>query len=88
MIEEIHDQFRGQKGSYKKSIDAIKLIQIAKPQLAIISHLGIKMLESDLLTLIRNIQRETKVQTIVAKEGMVIDPKSYSATQRQKRLIV
>jgi radical SAM protein with 4Fe4S-binding SPASM domain len=26
-IEEIHDQFRGQKGSYKKSIDAIKLIQ-------------------------------------------------------------
>ncbi len=26
-IEEIHDQFRGQKGAYKKSIDAIKLIQ-------------------------------------------------------------
>lgn len=26
-IEEIHDQFRGQKGAYKKSIEAIKLIQ-------------------------------------------------------------
>jgi len=26
-IEEIHDQFRGQKGSYKKSIEAIKLVQ-------------------------------------------------------------
>ncbi len=26
-IEEVHDYFRGQKGAYKKSIDAIKLIQ-------------------------------------------------------------
>lgn len=26
-IEEIHDEFRGQKGSYRKSINAIKLIQ-------------------------------------------------------------
>jgi len=68
--------------------DAIKLISDAKPQLAILTHVGIKMLESDLLTLVRQVQRETNVQTIMAKEGMVIDPKSYSATQRQKKLIV
>ena len=68
--------------------DAIKFIQDAKPQLAVLTHIGIKMLESDLLTHIRTIQKETNVQTIAAKEGMIIDPKSYSATQRQKKLII
>lgn len=68
--------------------DAIKFIEDAKPQLAVLTHVGIKMLESDLLTQVRNIQRETNVQTVAAKEGMMIDPKSYSATQRQKKLII
>ena len=66
--------------------DVIKLIKHAKPKLAILTHFGIKLLKSDILEETRKVQRETKIQTIAAKDGMVINPISYAVNLRQKTL--
>jgi len=66
--------------------DVLKLLPEIKPKLAIITHFGVKMEELDVLHQARDIQRETKVQTIAAKDGMVINPVSYSVSLRQKTL--
>jgi len=66
--------------------DVKRLLKKIKPKLAIITHFGIKMEEIDILNEARTIQRQTKVQTIAAKDGMAINPVSYSVTLRQKTL--
>ena len=66
--------------------DAAKLIDDVKPKLVVITHFGIKMLEADVLSQARFIQKETKVQTLVAKDGMVVNPISYAVNLRQKTL--
>jgi len=68
------------------SEDAIKIIKAVNPRLAIITHFGIKMLESDPLYEIREIQKQTGVQTIAARDGMVINPISYSVDKGQRTL--
>ena len=66
--------------------DAINLLQKIKPSLAIITHFGIKMLSSDPINEARTIQKESGVQTIAAKDGMVLNPKNYSAIIKQRTL--
>ncbi len=63
-----------------------KIINKVKPRLAIITHFGIKMLKADPLYEAREIQNKTGVQIISAKDGMTIDPISYSSGLRQKTL--
>lgn len=66
--------------------DAIKIIKKVNPRLAIITHFGYEMIKADPLYEIREIQKQTKVQTLAAKDGMVINPVSYSASAGQKTL--
>jgi len=66
--------------------DAINLISKVKPNLAIITHFGIKMLSVNPMTEARNITKQTKVQTIAAKDGLVVNPLSYAAKGKQKTL--
>jgi len=68
------------------SDDAIKLISAVNPRLAIISHFGLKMIESDPVYEVREIQKRTGVQTIAAKDGMLINPLSYAVSQGQRTL--
>ncbi|MBW3015006.1 MBL fold metallo-hydrolase [Candidatus Woesearchaeota archaeon] len=67
--------------------DAIKIVNKIKPRLVITTHFGIKMLKADPIIQAREIQRQTGVQTIAAKDGMVISPGTYSAHSRQKTLL-
>ncbi|MBW3004067.1 MBL fold metallo-hydrolase [Candidatus Woesearchaeota archaeon] len=67
--------------------DAIKIISKVKPRLVIITHFGIKMLKQDPLLQAREIQRRTGIQTIAAKDSMVITPGTYSAKSTQKTLL-
>lgn len=67
--------------------DAIKLISVCKPRLAVVTGFTIEMLQEDPLYVIREIQKEVKVQTLAAKDGMMIDPVSYAAQQGQKTLL-
>ena len=66
--------------------DAIKIIQKVNPRLAIITHFGSDMIKADPLYEVREIQKQTKVQTVAAKEGMIVNPISYSASAGQKTL--
>ncbi|RMF06879.1 hypothetical protein D6764_01180 [Candidatus Woesearchaeota archaeon] len=68
------------------SEDAARILSEVKPTLGIITHFGIKMLSADPLHEARKIQKESGVQTIAAKDGMTIDPVSYSARLKQKTL--
>ncbi len=64
--------------------DAVKIIKKVNPRLAVITGFGKRMLESDPLYVAREIQKQTGIQTIAAKDGMVLSPVSYSAQQGQR----
>ena len=66
--------------------DAIKFLQDVRPILAIITGFGMKMIESDILDLIRKIQHETRVQTLAAKDGLIVNPLSFTTTLKQRKL--
>ncbi len=68
------------------SDEAIKLINGVEPKLAIITHFGMSMIKMDPIYEGRRIQKETGVQVLAAKDGMVLSPASYSAKSKQKRL--
>lgn len=68
------------------SDDAAKMIEKVSPRLAVITHFGVKMAKADPIYEAREIQAATGIQTIAAKEGMVINPGSYSAKSAQRRL--
>ena len=66
--------------------DAIKIIKEINPRLAVIQHFGVEMVKADPLFQIRKIQMETRIQTIAAKDGMVINLDSYSVDKGQRTL--
>ena len=53
--------------------DAIKLIEEVKPELAIITHFGQKMINANPLLEAREIQKRTGVRTIAAQDGLEIN---------------
>jgi len=68
------------------SRDAAHLIEKVKPRLAIITHFGLKMIQADPLYEAREIQKQSGVQVIAAKDGMSIAPGSYALKTGQKTL--
>ncbi len=57
---------------------AIKIVSQVRPKLAVITHFGLEMLKADPLDEARTIQRLTGVQTIAAKDGLVLVPESMN----------
>ncbi|HLP80197.1 MAG TPA: MBL fold metallo-hydrolase [Acidobacteriota bacterium] len=66
--------------------EATQLISEIQPGIAIITGFGIKVVEADILNIVRNIQQQTKVQTVAAKDGLSIDPQSYVKLTEQTKL--
>ncbi|MFH1589117.1 MAG: MBL fold metallo-hydrolase [archaeon] len=66
--------------------DVVKILEKIKPKLAILTHFGVKMLDADPIYQAREIQKKTKVQVIAAKDGLSINPISYSSSIKQKTL--
>ena len=66
--------------------DAVNIIKKVNPRLTIITHFGINFLKADPLYEVRDIQKTTNCQVIAAKDGMVINPVSYSVEEGQKSL--
>ena len=64
--------------------DVVKIIQRINPRLVMLTGFGVKMMEADILYQAREIQKETKVQVIATKDGMVISPTSYAAKEGQR----
>lgn len=53
---------------------AIKIISHVRPKLAILTHFGLEMLKADPLQEAREVQRITGVQTLAAKDGLLVSP--------------
>jgi ribonuclease BN (tRNA processing enzyme) len=66
--------------------DVIEFLQKTKPKLAVLSHFGVKMLDADPIYQAREIQKKTSSQVIAAKDGLVVNPVSYSSSVKQKKL--
>ncbi|HLC96507.1 MAG TPA: hypothetical protein VJH97_04250 [Candidatus Nanoarchaeia archaeon] len=62
----------------------VKLLNWAQPRLAVLTGFGNKMIEADPLYIAREIQKETGIQTIAARDGMVLNPASYAAQEGQR----
>jgi ribonuclease BN (tRNA processing enzyme) len=65
------------------SEDAANLISQVKPELAIITHFGARMLKFRPVYEAREIQRKTNIRTIAASDGMRIDLKSIATGQKK-----
>lgn len=74
------------QAGHLNSEDVVRLLEKTKPKLAIITHFGIKMLDADPLYEAREIQKRAKCQVIAAKDGLTVNPVSYSSSVKQKRL--
>jgi ribonuclease BN (tRNA processing enzyme) len=66
--------------------EAKKIIMKINPKLAVLNNFGIRMIKADPLYEAREIQKETGIQVLAAKDGMIVSPSSYSAKSSQKRL--
>lgn len=74
-----------EKGTMNSN-DIIKLVEKVKPALTVLTGFGIKMIEHDPINETRKIQKTTGCQTMAAKDGLIIDPTSYSAKNKQSRI--
>ncbi len=86
LILNVTNPFSEQDKYCLDSASAVKILKIVKPKLAIITHFGTKMLNSDPLYESREIQKQSGVQVIAAKDGIEINPISYSASLKQRTL--
>jgi ribonuclease BN (tRNA processing enzyme) len=73
------------KGSNLDTESAIKIISQVRPKLAVLTHFGLEMLRADPLQEAREIQRITGVQTISAKDGLLISPQNYGKARSPVR---
>ena len=72
---------------YLSADDIVKILKTAKPKLAILTHFGTEDIIKNSLYTAREITKKSNIQTIAAKDGLVIEPTSYSATIKQKTLL-
>lgn len=56
----------------------IKILSKVRPKLAVLTHFGIDMLKADPIFQAREVQRITGIQTISAKDGMILSPGGYN----------
>ena len=61
----------------------VKFLGKAKPKLAVITHFGIKMIEANPMYEAREIQKMSKIEVAAAKDGLLINPVSFSSRMRQ-----
>jgi phosphoribosyl 1,2-cyclic phosphodiesterase len=74
-----------EKGSMNTT-DVIRLVEKVKPALTILTSFGIKMIEKDPINEARKVQKATGFQTMAAKDGLIINPGTYSAKNKQSRI--
>lgn len=66
--------------------DAIKIVKEAAPEVAVIQHFGMRMLNSNPEFEANRIEKESGVRTIAARDGMTIDMGNLGAVEKDKQL--
>lgn len=67
-------------------VDVEKILTKIKPALVILTHFSAELIDADPLYVARELQNKHEVQVIAARDGMTINPSSYSAQLKQKTL--
>ena len=86
LILNVLDPFHYKTRGNLNSEEAIKVINKVRPKLAIIQHFDIKMLNVNPLYEARDIKKQTKIEVIAARDGLIINPMLYSKRNRQETL--
>ncbi len=86
LILNVLDPFHYKTKGNLNSEEAVKIINKVRPKLAIIQHFDIKMINVNPLYEARDIKRQTKIEVMAARDGIVINPMLYSKRQRQDKL--
>jgi ribonuclease BN (tRNA processing enzyme) len=86
LILNVRNPFSEKMPHHLNSEDVVKIMKRVKPKLTVLTHFGTKMLNSDPLYESREIQKQTGQQIIAAKDGIEVNPLSYSASLKQKTL--
>lgn len=86
LILNVQDPRDIKRKEHLNSQDVENIISKIKPQITIITGFGIKMIQADPLYEAREIQRNTSVNVVSAKDGMLINPLSFTTTIRQSSL--
>ncbi|MEM3374826.1 MAG: hypothetical protein QXE31_06480 [Candidatus Woesearchaeota archaeon] len=86
LILSVQDPRNIKRKEHLNSEDAEKIISKVKPQLTIITGFGIKMIQADPLYEAREIQKNTGINVVSAKDGMLINPLSFTTTVKQSSL--
>ncbi len=66
--------------------DTIKALKDAKPKLAILYHIGLKMINAGVQNEVQKIEHETGVKTIAAEDGMKLNVEDAISGQKQVSL--
>lgn len=66
--------------------DAIKIVKKASPELAVIQHFGMRMLNANPENEARRIESETGIKIIAARDGMTIDMEKLDITEKEKQM--
>jgi len=68
--------------------DVVRIIKKYPPKLLILNHFKAKFLKTDILYLSRSLRTKYGVKVIIAKEGLMINPKTYAADLKQRTLFM
>jgi len=66
--------------------DALRIVREAKPELAVLNHFGMQLLNASPEKEARRIQEETSIRTIAARDGMALDLKKLGEEEKQLKL--
>lgn len=82
------EPFGYSNGDHLSSDDSLRIISTIRPKLAILTHFGQKIISENPIYQAREIQRRTNVQTVAARDGLVIDPFTFAASLKKRQLNV
>ncbi len=72
--------------SHLNTEKASRIVRKVKPELAVIQHFGMSMLNANPDREAESIERETKIRTIAARDGMTIDLENLDKIKRESQL--
>lgn len=66
------------KGKNLDTESATRIVLAVKPRVVVLTHFGLEMIKADPVEEARQVQRITGVPALAAKDGLLIDPESYT----------
>ncbi len=72
--------------SHLNADDALRIVEEAKPELAVLNHFGMQMLNRGPEKEAKRIQEKTGIRTIAARDGMTLDLKKLDEEVKQLKL--